>query len=129
MPPQPLMIDGFAVQDDWSYAASSNPVSSFDHANVDWQQLSEQPESAMSRSVLAGIACNQRHVGLAPQHWQHSMYQVLHLDHCYSMLSCRVLQEPALCQCNVHPCGHGTKPPSGGSAEIQAIAHSCSRIK
>ena len=85
------MIDGYPVQDDWSYAASSNPLSSFDHANVDWQQLSEQPESAISRSVLAGIACNQRHVGLAPQHWQHSMYQVLHLDHCYNLPACPVL--------------------------------------
>jgi hypothetical protein len=70
------MPHGRFMQDDWSYAGSSNPLLSFDHAAVDWRQLSEEPESAISRSVLAGIACNQRVVGLAPQHWHQSVYQV-----------------------------------------------------
>jgi hypothetical protein len=76
MPPQPVMPSRRLVQDDWSYAGSSTPLLSFDHAAVDWQQLSEEPESAISRSVLAGIACNQRVVGLSPQHWHQSVYQV-----------------------------------------------------
>lgn len=77
-PRRPDTVQGVLIRDDWSFAASSDPVSSFDYATVDWRQLSEQPESALSRSVLAGIACNQRQVGLAAHCWQQSPSQVTH---------------------------------------------------
>lgn len=85
MPPRPLVVEGVPIRDDWSFVASSDPVSRFNYANVDWRQLSEQPDSALSRSTLAGIACNQRQVGLTLQQWHQSAPQVLHCDqlgHC-----------------------------------------------
>ncbi len=65
------------VHDNWAYAASSDPALAFpDVAEVDRDRLTHQPESPLSRSLLAGIACNQRNVGLSLSEWHSTAFQV-----------------------------------------------------
>ncbi len=71
------MAREYPVRDNWAYAVSSDPAPLLGVETVDWMHLhSETWPTTQSIDVLAGLACNQRHVGLANRPWLANAHEV-----------------------------------------------------